>query len=62
MSNELTADREGRGHAIRAMVPNWMRARHGLDDQKIIVTHIMTAAAAMIAVASQPISLKPSWM
>ena len=59
MGNELNGDRgTPPATTIRAMGPN----RAGwLGDQKIVVRHIMTAAAAMIAVATQPMSLKPSW-
>jgi hypothetical protein len=55
VNNQPNAD-AGPSRVIRAMAP-----RHGSDDQKIMVTHMMTAAAAMIAVASQPMNLKPSW-
>ena len=53
VNNQPNAD-AGASCVIRAMAP-----RHGY--QKISVRHMMTAAAAMIAVASQPMNLKPSW-
>ena len=56
VNNQPNAD-AGASCVIRAMAP-----RHGSDDQKISVRHMMTAAAAMIAVATQPMSLRPSWM
>jgi hypothetical protein len=59
VSKQLIAD----GGALRPRGPcdGSKLDRHGSDDQKIIVRHMMTAAAAMIAVASQPMNLKPSW-
>jgi hypothetical protein len=61
VNNQPNAD-VGPSRVIRALAPRHMAPRHGADDQKISVRHMMTAAAAMIAVATQPMSLKPSWM